>query len=211
MGPDGQSEIKYPHVYVATAGEDHSIFKLLDRVIAGLQAGGVPQAEVDAFFQEASSGDHDHALRVIAYTVQVRTAEETVQMAEELADNGVEYVPDSRLGICVTCGKMLSPDDILTITGTWRETGNCDQCLLSGLPEPFESIYRDIVRATAPLTNDVRQNRRIVDPVMPILLDAIEGGMQELIRRLNSGGIRWSSSTSTGWTATGRLRRGPWS
>ena len=181
MRPDDQPDIKYPHVHVALVGENRSIFNLLGRVVAALQAGGVPQDEIDAFFHDASAGDSDHALATVACTVQVRTVDEMFQLADELANNGSKYTPDLRMGTCVTCAKVLSPDDILTITSTWRETGNCDGCPRLELPEPFESIYHDIVGAAVSLTNDGHEGRCIADRVMPILSKAVKGGLQELV------------------------------
>ena len=181
MGPEGQSDIKYPHIYVALVGSNRTVFNLLGRVVAALQAGGVPQNKVDAFFNDASDGDYEHTLCVIAQTVQVRTVDETLQLAEELADGGDKYVPDPRLGICATCDRTLSPDDVLTITSTWRETGNCDGCPREVLPEPFKSIYQDIVEATAPLTGDAHESQAIADCVMAALIRAVKDGMRELV------------------------------
>ena len=54
---------RYPDVQVQLSGEDGNAFAILGRTAAALRAAGVPQEEIDAFFAEATSGDHDHLLQ----------------------------------------------------------------------------------------------------------------------------------------------------
>ena len=52
----------------------------------------------------------------------------TIELAMYLADNGAKYIPNRALGRCVDCSEVLSADDVLTMTGTFEETGRCDRC-----------------------------------------------------------------------------------
>ena len=58
----------------------------------------------------------------------METTADTIKLAEVLANNGDKYRQNAALGSCATCGSALTPNDVLTITSTWRETGACDSC-----------------------------------------------------------------------------------
>lgn len=53
---------KYPNIRVKLIGEDGNAFAILGRVKRALERGGVPQAEINQYFEEATSGDYDHLL-----------------------------------------------------------------------------------------------------------------------------------------------------
>ena len=56
------------------------------------------------------------------------TKSDIIKLAEALANDGDKYRPNPALGNCAACGSTLTPDDVLTITSAWRETGHCDSC-----------------------------------------------------------------------------------
>lgn len=64
-------DIKYPHVEVELIGQDGNAFLILGRVQKALRRAGVPQAEIDAYMDEATSGDYDHLLATTMKTVEV--------------------------------------------------------------------------------------------------------------------------------------------
>ena len=49
--------IKYPNIQVQLTGTDGNVFSVLGKVIKAIKVNGVPQSEVDAFWEEASSGE----------------------------------------------------------------------------------------------------------------------------------------------------------
>ncbi|WP_461365998.1 hypothetical protein [Candidatus Darwinibacter acetoxidans] len=53
---------KYPNIRVKLIGEDGNAFAILGRVKRALEQGGVPQAEINQYFKEATSGDYNHLL-----------------------------------------------------------------------------------------------------------------------------------------------------
>lgn len=57
--------IRYPHVNVPLVGEDGNAFAILGRVARALRRAGVDKAEIDAFRDEATSGDYDNLLRTV--------------------------------------------------------------------------------------------------------------------------------------------------
>ena len=63
---------KYPDVRVRLTGKDGNAFAVIGAVTAALKRAGVPQAERDAFFREATSGDYDHLLATAMAWVDVR-------------------------------------------------------------------------------------------------------------------------------------------
>lgn len=65
------NEPKYPDVYVPMSGQDGNAFFIVSRVMAALKRAGVPQAERDAFFDDALSGDYDHVLQTVMAWVTV--------------------------------------------------------------------------------------------------------------------------------------------
>lgn len=52
------------------------------------------------------------------------------EFAVELLQNGEKYRPHPDLGKCQSCGNILTPDDILTISNTYitSDAANCDSC-----------------------------------------------------------------------------------
>ena len=54
---------KYPNIHVQLSGEDGNAFTILGRVRRAMRAGGVPADDIEAFTNEATSGDYDHLLQ----------------------------------------------------------------------------------------------------------------------------------------------------
>jgi hypothetical protein len=66
------AEVKYPEVKVRLVGEDGNAFAILGRVQAALRKAGVERAELDLYFQEATSGDYNHLLQTTMRWVAVK-------------------------------------------------------------------------------------------------------------------------------------------
>lgn len=62
---------KYPDIHVRLVGTDGNAFAVIGAVTAALKRAGVPQAERDAFFAEATSGDYDLLLATAMRWVDV--------------------------------------------------------------------------------------------------------------------------------------------
>lgn len=58
-------------VTVELTGQDGNAFAILGAVQKALRRAGVPKAELDAFFAEATSGDYDHLLQTAMRWVNV--------------------------------------------------------------------------------------------------------------------------------------------
>lgn len=65
------ADIKFPHVEVQLSGTDGNAFVLIGTVRRALRRAGVPAADIDAFANEAMSGNYDHVLQTIMRTVTV--------------------------------------------------------------------------------------------------------------------------------------------
>ncbi len=63
--------VRYPNVTVELVGHDGNAFSILGRVTRELRRAGVSDQEVQAYTDEASSGDYDHLLRVTMHTVSI--------------------------------------------------------------------------------------------------------------------------------------------
>lgn len=66
-----QSTAKYPDVHVQLSGTDGNAFSILGRVVAALRNAGVAKEEIDAFRNEAISGDYDNLLATCVKWVDV--------------------------------------------------------------------------------------------------------------------------------------------
>jgi len=53
---------KYPNIRVKLIGGDGNAFAILGQVKRALKRGGVPPAEINQYFEEATSGDYNHLL-----------------------------------------------------------------------------------------------------------------------------------------------------
>lgn len=62
---------KFPHIEVELVGHDGNAFAILGSVQRAMRRGGVSDADVKAFMDEATSGDYDHLLRTCMETVEV--------------------------------------------------------------------------------------------------------------------------------------------
>jgi hypothetical protein len=56
-------ESKYPHVTVELIGHDSNAMSILGNCTRTARLEGVPQEELDIFFEEATSGTYDHLLQ----------------------------------------------------------------------------------------------------------------------------------------------------
>jgi hypothetical protein len=65
------AQVKYPDVEVELSGQDGNAFAILARVSRALRRAGVPEAEVSAFREEATSGDYEGLLRAAMRWVTV--------------------------------------------------------------------------------------------------------------------------------------------
>lgn len=65
------SAVKYPEVEVQLTGEDGNAFFIISRVRQALRRHGVPDEEIEAFSEEAMSGDYDHVLQTVMKMVEV--------------------------------------------------------------------------------------------------------------------------------------------
>jgi hypothetical protein len=54
---------KYPEIEVQLVGQDGNAFAILGNMQEALRKGGVPKVEIDAFLEDAMSGDYDHLLQ----------------------------------------------------------------------------------------------------------------------------------------------------
>jgi hypothetical protein len=64
-------EPKYPDVQVQLVGEDGNAFAIMGRVASALKSAGVPQSEIDEYYEESTSGDYDNLLRTAVKWVAV--------------------------------------------------------------------------------------------------------------------------------------------
>lgn len=62
---------KYPNVSVRLIGESDNAFSILARVRTALKRGGVSVAEIDTFYDEATTGDYNHLLQTVMAWVEV--------------------------------------------------------------------------------------------------------------------------------------------
>jgi hypothetical protein len=61
---------KFPHVQADMVGEDGNAFAIIGRVRQALKRGGVADADIQTFTDEATSGDYDHLLQTVFKTVE---------------------------------------------------------------------------------------------------------------------------------------------
>lgn len=54
---------KYPDIHVQLAGRDGNAFVILGLCQRAARAAGLSQEEIEAFREEATSGDYDHLLQ----------------------------------------------------------------------------------------------------------------------------------------------------
>ena len=62
---------RYPEIEVTLIGEDGNAFAIMGNVTLQMRRHGVEQEEIDAFIEEAQSGDYDHLLRTCMRWVDV--------------------------------------------------------------------------------------------------------------------------------------------
>jgi hypothetical protein len=54
---------KYPNVHVQLVGQDGNAFVILGLCQRAAKKAGLPEGEIEAFMDEAQSGDYDHLLQ----------------------------------------------------------------------------------------------------------------------------------------------------
>jgi hypothetical protein len=54
---------KYPNITVQLTGHDSNAFMILGLCRRAAKEAGLSQQEIDAFYQEATSADHDHLIQ----------------------------------------------------------------------------------------------------------------------------------------------------
>ena len=64
-------EPKFPEIEVQLSDEDGNAFSIIGRIRKAMRNGGVPDEDVQAFQDEATSGDYDHVLQTAFRTVTV--------------------------------------------------------------------------------------------------------------------------------------------
>ena len=62
----------FPDVTVKLVGEDGNAFTILGKVRRALKDAGATQEQLNAFFQEATSGDYDRVLQTCMKYVNVK-------------------------------------------------------------------------------------------------------------------------------------------
>ena len=63
-------------IKVNLKGVDRNAFNILGVVGKAMRRGGVSQADRDAFFAEATSGDYNHLLQTVMRTINVTMGED---------------------------------------------------------------------------------------------------------------------------------------
>lgn len=65
------SDVKFPEVEVELSGQDGNAFAILGRVQKEMRRAGVSADDIEAYVDEATSGDYDHLLVTTMRTVEV--------------------------------------------------------------------------------------------------------------------------------------------
>jgi len=63
---------KYPDIEVQLSGEDGNSMMIVGRVRRAMRINGVPNKEIDAFTEDAMSGNYDHVLQTCMKWVTTR-------------------------------------------------------------------------------------------------------------------------------------------
>lgn len=69
--PDLDPAPRYQNIDVRLTGSDGNAFMVLGKVGGAMRRAGVPNAEIERFHTEATSGDYDHLLRTCMAWVNV--------------------------------------------------------------------------------------------------------------------------------------------
>ena len=68
--------VKFPEVSVKLVGEDGNAFSILGRVKKAMRRANVEPDQIDAYLNDAMSGDYNHLLHVTMETVSCDTDED---------------------------------------------------------------------------------------------------------------------------------------
>lgn len=71
MAEELTREPLFPHVVVELTGHDGNAFAIMATVRRAMRRASVDKVDIDAFLQEAESGDYDHLLQTAMKTVTV--------------------------------------------------------------------------------------------------------------------------------------------
>ena len=63
-------DIKFPEITVQLSEMDGNVFSIIGRTCRAMQRGGVSAEDIEAFKEDAKSGDYDHALQTVMKTVE---------------------------------------------------------------------------------------------------------------------------------------------
>lgn len=69
--PNNETAVKFPNVKVNLSSSDGNVFAVLGKVTGAMRRAKVSEADVDAFLEEATSGDYNHALATCMKWVEV--------------------------------------------------------------------------------------------------------------------------------------------
>lgn len=61
---------KYPNITVNLTSINGNAFSLIGATVKALRVNHIPKEEIDAFKEEAMSGDYDHVIQTIMKTVE---------------------------------------------------------------------------------------------------------------------------------------------
>ena len=61
---------RYPQIEVRLTGTNGNAFAILGKVVSTMRRAQIPKEEIDAFLEEAQSGDYDSLLRTVMAWVQ---------------------------------------------------------------------------------------------------------------------------------------------
>ena len=62
--------VKYPHVHFSLSKSDGNAFVIIGGVRKAMRRAGIPNEEIEAFSEEAQSGDYNHVLQTVMKTVE---------------------------------------------------------------------------------------------------------------------------------------------
>lgn len=63
------SEPKFPHVEVELSGQDGNAMLIISRTTRAMERAGIDQKDIEAFVDEAMSGNYDNVLQTVMRTV----------------------------------------------------------------------------------------------------------------------------------------------
>lgn len=77
------TEVKYPNVHVKLLGEDGNAFFIIARAMQAMRRAGLTTSQIDAYREEATSGDYNKVLMVTIQTVNCDDPDHWGEQLEE--------------------------------------------------------------------------------------------------------------------------------